>query len=485
MGNINSTYCTNPSNLNERQQFCEGWTSCVAGKLPKYPYMWKYQNETSTGSYRTKGYVNSYPGSGYVVCLLSSNVETDSLLTNLSQNFWLDDATSAVFVEFTVYNSQVNLYTVATLILEIPENGGASVFKRILTVRLDRYSSSFSIFLGVCETSFIVFVFYQFYLQLKKVANLQMNYFKDTTNLMELASFLFIFAALILYIVRMVIVSKVKKKYFNNRDAFVSFESATQADEAYGNTFACVTFLVIVKSLNALRFNSKMSRLYLTVSYAQRGLACFTILFLVVFLAYSFTGYLLFHKHLVDFSTVIGTMQSLFNLLLGKVELTAVLEDNKTVGNVFFITFGFLMTMVLLNMFISIICDAFYRTQHKLSSRENKFDLISFISKRLIAFFPPCLARIFQKTYVFQKKLAGAKRWKNKRKGILKVTFQENSSLMGNALQGLEENTPWQKLEEAIDKMSSYVDHMLEEEEYQTRVLEILIQLYRSKTSVG
>lgn len=49
-----------------------------------------------------------------------------SLLQYLFDNIWLDVYTRAVFVEFTVYNANVNLFCIVTLIFETTGVGEAS-----------------------------------------------------------------------------------------------------------------------------------------------------------------------------------------------------------------------------------------------------------------------------------------------------------------------------------------------------------------------
>lgn len=46
------------------------------------------------------------------------------ILQYLFDNTWLDTLTRAVFVEFTVYNANVNLFCIVTLMLETSGLGG-------------------------------------------------------------------------------------------------------------------------------------------------------------------------------------------------------------------------------------------------------------------------------------------------------------------------------------------------------------------------
>lgn len=49
-------------------------------------------------------------------------------LEYLFRNKWLDDYTRAIFVEFTVYNANVNLFCIVTLLLETAAVGKVTRF---------------------------------------------------------------------------------------------------------------------------------------------------------------------------------------------------------------------------------------------------------------------------------------------------------------------------------------------------------------------
>lgn len=51
-----------------------------------------------------------------------------SMLQYLYDNTWLDVYTRAIFVEFTVYNANVNLFCIVTLMLESTAVGMAAPF---------------------------------------------------------------------------------------------------------------------------------------------------------------------------------------------------------------------------------------------------------------------------------------------------------------------------------------------------------------------
>jgi len=59
-------------------------------------------------------------------------------LTNLKDYLWLDRGTRVVFLDFTLYNGNINLFCQVKLTVEFPASGGAVPSKSFSTVKLIR-----------------------------------------------------------------------------------------------------------------------------------------------------------------------------------------------------------------------------------------------------------------------------------------------------------------------------------------------------------
>ncbi len=59
-------------------------------------------------------------------------------MKNLKANLWLDRGTRVVFLDFTVYNANINLFCQIKLTVEFPASGGAVPSKTFQTVKLIR-----------------------------------------------------------------------------------------------------------------------------------------------------------------------------------------------------------------------------------------------------------------------------------------------------------------------------------------------------------
>ena len=60
------------------------------------------------------------------------------IIHELKEGLWVNRATRAVFIDFTVYNANVNLFCVIKLIFEFPATGGIMPSSEFRTVKLIR-----------------------------------------------------------------------------------------------------------------------------------------------------------------------------------------------------------------------------------------------------------------------------------------------------------------------------------------------------------
>ena len=89
---------------------------------------------TTAGDLNSQPYnakVDFYGGGGYVYRLKGSSKAIREGLLTLQQNKWLNNHTRAIFLEFSVYNANLNLFGISTLVAEFIPGGGifADFFK--------------------------------------------------------------------------------------------------------------------------------------------------------------------------------------------------------------------------------------------------------------------------------------------------------------------------------------------------------------------
>lgn len=73
---------------------------------------WTYSDEEQTGSISFTGKISTYGGGGFYLDLASNRNDSANLIEKLKENLWITRGTRAVFVDFSVYNANLNLFCI-------------------------------------------------------------------------------------------------------------------------------------------------------------------------------------------------------------------------------------------------------------------------------------------------------------------------------------------------------------------------------------
>ena len=71
-----------------------------------------FQTKKQLDGNRYWGQLATYSGGGYVQDLSKTKNETTKIIDALFDNLWIDRGTRVVFIDFTVYNANINLFCV-------------------------------------------------------------------------------------------------------------------------------------------------------------------------------------------------------------------------------------------------------------------------------------------------------------------------------------------------------------------------------------
>ena len=118
--------------------------------------------------------------------------------------------------------------------------------------------------------------------------------------------------------------------------------------------------LMLLRLLHYMHFQPQLGVVTRTVGRAASDMVHFFILFFIVVISYSFLSHLIFGATIEQFSTFGLTMQTMVNVLLGRVDIGAITtEMHDTSGSLFFYSYIVLGFLILLNMLLAIILDAY------------------------------------------------------------------------------------------------------------------------------
>nr|XP_027210072.1 polycystic kidney disease 2-like 2 protein [Penaeus vannamei] len=186
----------------DNEHYCAGWElptertknskACRKGEF-RYSSAWDLQSLPVWGNR------DWYSGGGYVIHLRGP---TDEVLQNfkfLESNKWIDASTRAVLIEFSSYNSQVNLFGTSIIMAEFTPGGGISPHFRFEGIRLLQHHDNFGFFIYACEAAFVLFVLYFTGREARLMYRMRMEYFKNYWSYAEIAIIFACYSAMAVY----------------------------------------------------------------------------------------------------------------------------------------------------------------------------------------------------------------------------------------------------------------------------------------------
>ncbi|XP_030068239.1 polycystin-2-like protein 2 [Microcaecilia unicolor] len=327
------------------------------------------------------GKVGIYSSGGYIAVLASTKEASLALIQFLKRNSWLTRGTRVAFIDFAVYNANVNLFGVIRLITEFPATGGAIPSWQFYSVKLLRYVTFYDYFLGSCEVIFCLFTFAFVIQEVMKLKKQKWDYFRSVWNMLDVLLVLISFLSIVFNLYRTSKVSLLIEKLLNTPNQYPNFQFLAYWQTQYNNMIAVTVFFAWIKIFKFISFNKTMSQLSSTLSRCAKDIIGFAIMFFIIFFSYAQLGYLIFGSQVDEFSSFPNCIFTQFRIILGDFNFENIEQANRILGPVYFITFVFFVFFVLLNMFLAIINDTYSEVKADFSLHKNDFEISDLIRK--------------------------------------------------------------------------------------------------------
>uniref|UniRef100_A0A8C0K4K9 Polycystin-2-like protein 2 n=1 Tax=Canis lupus dingo TaxID=286419 RepID=A0A8C0K4K9_CANLU len=328
------------------------------------------------------GFVGVYQNGGFIFTLSKSKSETKNKFVDLKLNSWITRGTRVIFIDFSLYNANVNLFCIIRLAAEFPATGGIITSWQFYSVKLLRYVSYYDYIIASCEITFCIFLIVFTTQEAQKIREFKSAYFKSVWNWLELLLLVLCFVTVTFNIYCNVQIFLLLGDLLKNTEKYSDFYFLAYWHTYYNNVIAITIFFAWIKIFKFISFNKTMSQLSSTLSRCLKDIVGFAIMFFIIFFAYAQLGFLVFGSQVDDFSTFQNAIFAQFRIVLGDFNFAGIQQANRILGPIYFITFIFFVFFVLLNMFLAIINDTYSEVKADYSiGRRPDFELGKMIKK--------------------------------------------------------------------------------------------------------
>lgn len=391
--------CRIPQQFDDYISDCfASYSSRAAERAPFGPNnIWSYNSDSQAFFGGYNGLLMLYPDHGYFVDLPKDRASAATTLEYLKNNAWIDLQTRLVAVEFTVFNSNLNLFCVMRLAFELPSGGGVLPNASFRTVNLLRFSpGSINVFSVVMESVLGVLVVVYIIEELIELVQAcrgkgpnghrgwRRYFVDDPWNYLDVLNYaLFI----VVFMFRLMTVFKLndifRSEAFRRDSSYVNFQGIALMQTQELNVNAFNMLLCWIKTLKYFSRIERVNHLSKTLSRAATDAALFIIIFFIFFFAYAQAGWMMFSVDVKGFRTIMRSCESLMLSVFGAFDYDQLVVSNRYLAPLFFFSYMLMTSFILLNMFIAIIDNAYDSVRSNAARREAEDRVTAMLNGRV------------------------------------------------------------------------------------------------------
>ncbi|KAG6615424.1 Polycystic kidney disease 2 1 protein [Phytophthora cinnamomi] len=346
----------------------------------------------------------------YPVCYDTSNTSTVQRLISFDTNAteaadmitalknegsWLDFSTEELLITIVTYNGELQGYAVTEMQLSFSEGGSVETSSSTTPALSNPYSASISFAADIVVLVFFLLavgmqlrkIYRNRRLGLRKVICGNVWVFIEHASTLVVIGFYFVWYSIVLLMFQ--------KNFRNNLASLVvegkdwdpdaeapvrlyavidMLKSVTKLTVALRLIATLAVFLLSLRILKRFRFHPRLSILTRTVANALHQFGAFFVIFIVIFVTFAVSGTILFGDRVEDFSSLQTAMETCVNMLFGNFDYSTIQGLYPPVCMFYYWGYMIVVSLVLLNMMLAIVLDAYaevssesYKTSNNLS----------------------------------------------------------------------------------------------------------------------
>merc|ERR1712129_307966 len=287
---------------------------------------------------------------------------------------WIDGGTRFVSMDFNTYNPSTSLHTVARLAWEMP-TGGVVPNDEIKTWKFQRYANTDGKILFVFHILFVLFVIGMSLMECTscyrmgclKCGKKNKSYWNSKWKAIDAINFIFFYLTIILFVRNEI---KFGIDMFST-SKFVSFRHLQYGFTMISYTNAVNGGLLWIKLFKYLAVNKRLSFLFKMLGRSSTDILMFGIVLMVFVIAFGTAGFLTFNSDVDDFRSPLFSMSNMVRFTLVDMDYDSLTLSSRLWGSMFYFCWSLLMLLILANVFIAILSEAYSQVAAELTDEDN------------------------------------------------------------------------------------------------------------------
>ena len=305
----------------------------------------------------------SYGDDGYIAKVGYDAYTALNVKRSLEKFDWIDERSSAVIVEFLVFEPAEMLLSDVMFVFERLTTGGRK--KTIDVVPVCIFPSSGSailLFYHVCILFWSIITLVLFVLEIVQVFKQGCVYFKRFFNWISLLQLLSSACAMLLVFLKKHDLTNFLQRIREDPFGFWSTSELVKWETIENVVLSITVVMTTIKCLKLIQINRHVHVMKLTLEAACRYLYSFFFIVLILALAFAQLGYMLFGTMDEEYSTLYYSLSSVFQMAIGIGKMRSKLGGGPTsqvFAPIFLMACMLSLTIIFTDTFIAILDEAY------------------------------------------------------------------------------------------------------------------------------
>ena len=319
----------------------------------------QYTQASQIDSYPFAAVVHTYFGGGYVFKMIGNTKTLSDSIATLRQQNWINTRTAAIFVEFTLYNPNLNLYQYCVIVFETLNNGKFVNSAQFVPLRL--VNSELISLTILTSLIYVTFVFVFTFVEFRSLMIKKLSYFKMAYNYIDLVVIAFSWASLPMFVYKMYASYSIHSQLSKHKvqTSFVNLQNCAMYSQLLDSFLAICAAFVTLRFIKLLRFNKRIIVFLKAFKQSLGEMVSFGIVFAALWLGFVQAIYLLLNDQAYEFATFQESIYTCFQIILGKFNSDTFSKSKTVLAPILFVAYNVVIIFVMLNILVSTLIEHF------------------------------------------------------------------------------------------------------------------------------
>ena len=324
---------------------------------------WKSQLENNEAPvFRAKQ--NNYPGSGFSVILPLNKTLALHRLLQLKEGNFIDGETRALSIDFSLFNPTYFTNTVCRLFFEFSLGGDVQQNVVIKTSRFLRYQGPNGIFMVIFEVLFIVGVIIYTIYEIYKIYKFgHTKYFSSYGNIADCFVILLYWINITLRIIQF---ENKNSMSFVSVNKYVSLLYSQYLQQLETYILVANSFSLFLRLFKYFTFSDRFVFLFRMLYKSGSDMLIFLIALFVFIIAFALAGFTLFSSDVEEYRSLTYSIANSIRYLVANMSFQELVKSDRVAGPIFFTIWGVTIVLILANVFIAILSEAYASLQDEI-----------------------------------------------------------------------------------------------------------------------